>query len=67
MLRMTGRRLLRTVRNLFLVRDARKRRVYKSLLLHGAVVAFRSLMHRLIHPGDTAPALYSTKPAWYDE
>ena len=64
---MTGRRLARLIRNFFLIRDARKRRVFKALFLHGATVAVRSLLHRLTRPGSGAPALFSTKPSWYDK
>jgi radical SAM superfamily enzyme YgiQ (UPF0313 family) len=64
---MAGRRIARLLRNLVTVRDARKRRVYLSLLRHGLVVAGRSFLHRITNPGAGAPALFSTKPSWYDE
>lgn len=63
---MSPRRLARMVRHCFLESDPRKRRVHRSFVQHGTVIAAKSLMRSLMLPGSRSPALYSRKPSWYD-
>jgi radical SAM superfamily enzyme YgiQ (UPF0313 family) len=59
-------RIAADLRQLFTVRDARRRRVLKSLFKYGTQIAKRYVASRLCHPFSDMPTIYSRKPVWYD-
>jgi radical SAM superfamily enzyme YgiQ (UPF0313 family) len=63
---MSVRRLTGMARNCLLEPDPRKRQLHRSMLMHGAAIAARSLRDRLTNPDSAGPAMYSRKPIWYD-
>ncbi|MCU0917037.1 MAG: hypothetical protein MUC88_21110, partial [Planctomycetes bacterium] len=48
------------------IRDRRRRRVLRSLLRQGVVLALRYLASSVRHPLRGDPTVYSRKPVWYD-
>ena len=67
MLEPVRRRVRRTLRQLFLERDRRKRRVHRALFRRGASIAAQSLVRALTHRRDPHPTVYWRKPSWYDK
>jgi len=66
MVKPSRRRVVETLRQAVLAPDRRKRRVHRSLLRRGAVIALRSLARSVLCPRGQHPALYWRKPSWYD-
>ena len=65
---MPGRlRLRRTIRNLFMEPDRRKRQVHRALFKHGAGIAARSLLRRIPGSRNSDPVLHSRRPSWYND
>jgi len=59
-------RIVHLLKRLLSVRDARRKRVFRSLLKYGLCIGTRYLWHKLRHPFSHLPATYSHKPAWYE-
>lgn len=63
---LTPGRITSHVRKFFIVRDRRRRKVFRSLFKYGVKIAARYMLQRLRHPFANAPTIYSRRPAWYD-
>jgi anaerobic magnesium-protoporphyrin IX monomethyl ester cyclase len=61
------RRWTRLAHFLFREPNARKRRVFLALASHGNIIALRSAVRSILRPFGDSPALYSKKPAWYEQ
>jgi anaerobic magnesium-protoporphyrin IX monomethyl ester cyclase len=59
-------RMAADLRQLFTVRDKRRKRVLRSLLKYGMKISARHAADRLLRPFSNKPTIYSRKPKWYD-
>lgn len=54
------------LKQLFTLRDNRRRRVLKSLVKYGTQIATRCIANKLRHPFSNKPTIYSREPVWYN-